>query len=165
MPAIRYQPARGTASAGERIRLPNDPHGPEFWSALRQAQGITGPVATDNVDALIDSYIAAWPTLPEKLANGTQRLYLRNLNRARALWGKLPAKGLRPVHVRAVMRQLSETPGAANKLSLDHARVIGVGQRQRPDRRAAVRRHPAVQDGRWAPPYRALFANPFYHVV
>jgi integrase len=94
--------------------LPSDPHGPEFWTALRQAQGVIGPVATDNMDALIDAYIAAWPTLPEKLAEGTQALYLRNLKRARELWGKLPGKGLRPVHIRAVMQQLAETRGAAN---------------------------------------------------
>jgi integrase len=109
-----YQPGRGTAFAGERIKLPSDPHSPDFWTALRQAQGVTGPVATDNIDALIDAFIAGWPTLPEKLAEGTQQLYRRNLKRARELWGRLPAKGLRPLHIRAVMQQLAETPGAAN---------------------------------------------------
>jgi hypothetical protein len=49
-----------------------------------------------------------------KLADGTQRLYKRNLHRARKLWGKLPAKGLRPVHIRAEMQKLADTPGAAN---------------------------------------------------
>src|SRR2546421_238087 len=85
------------------LRLPGDPHSPEFWTALRQAQGIVGPVATDSIEALIDAYIAAWPRLPEKLSSGTQNLYRRNLNRARKLWGKLPATGLRPAHVQAVM--------------------------------------------------------------
>ena len=109
-----WQAGRGTASAGERIRLPSDPHSPGFWAALRQAQGIVGPVATDSIDALVDAYVAAWPTLPEKLADGTQRLYTRNLKRASKLWGNLPAKGLRPVHIRSVMQQLADTPGAAN---------------------------------------------------
>ena len=41
---------------GERIKLPNDPQSPEFWQAVRQAQGIVGPVATDTIGALIDAY-------------------------------------------------------------------------------------------------------------
>ena len=47
--------------------------------ALRQAQGIVGPVATDTVNALIDAYTAAWPTLPKKLSEATQRQYRRYL--------------------------------------------------------------------------------------
>jgi integrase len=127
-----YQPARGTPSAGERIRLPRDPHSPEFWTALRQAQGIVGPVATDTVDALIDAYIAAWPTLPEKLSAGTQNLYRRNLRRARELWGKLPANGLRPAHVKAVMIKLADTPGAANNF-LSAMRALSAWARLQPD--------------------------------
>jgi len=127
-----YQPARGTPSAGERIRLPRDPHSPEFWTALRQAQGIVGPVATDTVDALIDAYIAAWPTLPEKLSAGTQNLYRRNLRRARELWGKLPANGLRPAHVQAVMIKLANTPGAANNF-LSAMRALSAWARLQPD--------------------------------
>jgi integrase len=109
-----FQPGRGTVSAGDRLRLPNDPHSPEFWTALRQAQGIVGSVATDTVDAMIDAFIAAWPTLPKKLAPETQRLYLRSLKQARQLWGKLPAKGLQPRHVQAVITSLADTPGGAN---------------------------------------------------
>jgi integrase len=127
-----YQPARGTPSAGQRIRLPSDPHSPEFWTALRQAQGIIGPVATDTVDALIDAYIAAWPTLPEKLSAGTQNLYQRNLKRARELWGKLPATGLRPAHVQAVMTRLADTPGAANNF-LSAMRALSAWARLQPD--------------------------------
>jgi len=109
-----WQRGRGTKHAGPRVKLPNDPHSPEFWTALRQAQGIVGPVATDTVDALIDAYIAAWPTLPKKLAQNTQDNYRRGLKRARAAWGKLAAKGLRPIHVREVMKALADKPGAAN---------------------------------------------------
>jgi integrase len=127
-----YQPGRGTPSAGARIRLPSNPHSPEFWAALRQAQGIVGPVATDTVDALIDAYIAAWPTLPEKLSSGTQNLYRHNLKRARELWGKLPATGLRPAHVQAVMRDLADTPGAANNF-LSAMRALSAWARLQPD--------------------------------
>lgn len=41
-----FQTGRGTDHAGPRIRLPNDLHSPEFWNAVRQAQGIVGPIPT-----------------------------------------------------------------------------------------------------------------------
>jgi hypothetical protein len=28
-----FYPNRGTASAGQRVRLPDDPHSAEFWAA------------------------------------------------------------------------------------------------------------------------------------
>jgi hypothetical protein len=109
-----YQLGRGTKSAGPRIRLPNDPHSPEFWTALRQAQGIVGPVRADTVNALIDTFEAAWPTLSEPLSDGTQRLYRHALKRARIAWGELPARGLRPSHIRELVEGMSEKRGAAN---------------------------------------------------
>lgn len=109
-----YQEHRGTPRQGPRIKLPSDPHSPEFWAALRQAQGIVGPVATDTVNALVDAFITAWPTLPKKLSEGTQRQYRRQLNLARKVWGDLNVDGLRPVHVRAMMQKYANTPGKAN---------------------------------------------------
>jgi integrase len=109
-----YQAGRGTKHAGPRIPLPKDPYSPEFWTALRQAQGIVGPVRHDTVNALIDGYIAAWPKLPKPLAEGTQRLYQQGFKKARKAWGELAARGLRPSHVRELMEGLYETPGAAN---------------------------------------------------
>src|SRR4051812_8014786 len=79
-----YQSGRGTKHAGPRIKLPSDPHSPEFWTALRQAQGIVGPVATDTVGAMIDGFVADWPNLPRSLAATTQDNYRRGLARARA---------------------------------------------------------------------------------
>jgi integrase len=109
-----YQSGRGTRRQGQRIRLPSDPHSPEFWTALRQAQGIVGPVATDTVNALIDAYIASWPTLPNRLTESTQYQYKRWLAIARYAWGELRYDGLRPVHVRAMMGTLAATPSKAN---------------------------------------------------
>jgi integrase len=109
-----FQAGRGTKFAGPRIRLPNDPRSPEFWTALRQAQGIVGPVRADTVNALIDAYITAWPKLPKPLAEGTQRLYRHSFKKARAAWGELSARGLKPHHVRELMEGLYETPAAAN---------------------------------------------------
>ncbi|WP_235890701.1 tyrosine-type recombinase/integrase [Pararhizobium mangrovi] len=48
------------------------------------------------------------------LTVGTIDNYDRSLRTARKAWGDLPARGLRPVHVQAVMDGLSGTPGAAN---------------------------------------------------
>ena len=53
-----FQPGRGTKFPGERIRLPDDPHTPEFWVAIRQAQGATAGARVDTFNALIDSYLA-----------------------------------------------------------------------------------------------------------
>jgi integrase len=109
-----YQERRGTPRQGPRIPLPRDPHSPEFWMALRQAQGIVGPVATDTVNALIDAYITAWPTLPKKLTESSQYQYKKSLKVARKAWGDLKHEGLRPMHMHAMMRTLAATPAKAN---------------------------------------------------
>lgn len=110
-----YQTRRNTPQAGPRIKLPDDPHSPEFWTALRQAQGITGQVETDTVNALIDAFIAAFPTpLKHKLSASTQAQYKRWLKLAGNAWGELKADGLRPLHVQTLMDSMNDTPGKAN---------------------------------------------------
>lgn len=112
-----YQAGRGTAHVGDRIKLPKDPQSPEFWQAVRQAQGIVGPVPTDTIGALLDAYEAAWPGLPRKLAPSTQEQYRRSLRVVRATWGELPAASLRPAHVQALIEKIGRTrPGAANNV-------------------------------------------------
>lgn len=107
-----FQEGRGTGHAGPRIRLPNDPRSPEFWQAIRQAQGLLGTVQVGTVDAALDDYLT-WPAFL-KLTDGTQDQYKRALRIARTAWGKLPIKGVRPVHVQAIMDGLASTPGNAN---------------------------------------------------
>lgn len=112
-----YQEGRGTPQAGARIRLPDDPRTPEFWHAVRQAQGAVGPTPTDTLGALIDAYQVAWPTLQHKLSEGTQTQYRRYLEPARKAWGDLPARELRPRHVDALIRKIgADKPGAANNV-------------------------------------------------
>jgi integrase len=111
---LYYQAGRGTPQVGPRTKLPDNPQSPEFWVALRQAQGVIGQVRTDTVNALIDAYVVDWPKLPKKLSEGTQHLYTRSLKIARKAWGELSARGLRPSHVLEMMRSLAETPGTAN---------------------------------------------------
>jgi integrase len=107
-----FHPGRGTAYAGPRVRLPDNPQSPEFWQAIRAAQGITGPVASDTVAAMVDAYLTAPAFLG--LSDGSQKLYRRELQLARDAWGNLPVAGLRPVHVQAVMDGLADQPGKAN---------------------------------------------------
>ncbi|MBB94671.1 MAG: integrase [Rhodobacteraceae bacterium] len=112
-----YQEGRGTPQAGERIRLPNDPQTPEFWHAVRQAQGVTGPTPTGTIGALIDAYEVAWPTLQRPLSEGTRKQYRRHLKLVRAAWGDLQADQLRPRHVDALIRKIgAEKPGTANNV-------------------------------------------------
>lgn len=108
-----WHPGRGTLAAGERIRLPDDPTAPEFWDALRQCQGITGPVQTGTINALIDAYLLS-PKFTN-VAASTQYHYKRHLKIARDAWGDLQADKLRPKHLTAMMEgPLALTPGKGN---------------------------------------------------
>ncbi|MBI4367271.1 MAG: tyrosine-type recombinase/integrase [Deltaproteobacteria bacterium] len=118
-----FQEGRGTDRAGQRVRLPNDPQSPEFWQAVRQAQGLVGPVPTDTINALADAYETAWPALPRKLSDATKEQYRRSLRVVRTAWGDLRADALRPSHVQALMEGLADKPGKANNV-LDALRAM-----------------------------------------
>lgn len=107
-----FQAGRGTPFAGERVPLPPDPSAPEFWQAIRQAQGILATVDGDTFGALIDAFKDS-PKY-QNLTAGSKEQYDQALKTARAAWGSLPAKGVRPTHVQALMDGLSATPGKAN---------------------------------------------------
>lgn len=112
-----YQAGRGTDHVGERIKLPDDPQSPEFWQAVRQAQGIVGPVATDTIGALCGAYETAWPGLPRKLADSTMEKYKQSLRVVREAWGNLQAESLRPSHVQALVETIgAQKPGSANNV-------------------------------------------------
>jgi integrase len=131
-----YQAGRGTDHPGPRSALPKDRRAPEFWQAIRQAQGIVGPVPTDTINALADAYETAWPTLPRKLSEATKETYRRSLLVIRKAWGDLRAAALRPSHVQALMERLSSTPGKANNV-LDALRAMcrwAMGPRELLDR-------------------------------
>ncbi|WP_442583150.1 tyrosine-type recombinase/integrase [Mesorhizobium sp. ASY16-5R] len=119
-----YQIGRGTDHEGDRIKLPNDPRSPEFWQAVRQAQGLIGQVPADTIGALIDAYETAWPGLPRKLTEGTREQYRRSLKVVRTAWGDLQASSLKPSHVQALIEKLgANTPGSANNV-LDALRAM-----------------------------------------
>jgi integrase len=110
-----FQANRGTPLAGPRIALPHDPHSPEFWIALRNAQGIEQTAHSVVTMGMVCDLYEAWP-LFAKLASGTQQQYRYSLKIVRAAWGDLPAAGLRPVHVQALMDELADKPGKANNV-------------------------------------------------
>jgi integrase len=106
-----WHPGRGTAHAGKRIPLPPDPTTPEFWNALRQAQGIAGLVTVKTVGSVIDLFLVAkeFPKHPD-----TAGMYERGLRILRAGFGDEPVETLRPSIIREIVQGMDETPGAAN---------------------------------------------------
>jgi integrase len=110
-----FQAGRGTSKVGERIKLPSDPQSPEFWQAIRQAQGdLPKAASTDTINGLIEAYLAS-PQLAG-LETSTQRKYRAYLDIVCAVWGSLPSASLMPHHVQALMDKLSSTPGKANNV-------------------------------------------------
>ena len=111
-----YQVGRGTESQGTRISLPRDPHSPEFWQAIRTAQGGDFGVVPETVAGVADEYISYLKTAVAtgSLVTGTFKQYEHSMGVAKAAWGALSIKGLRPVHVQAIMDGMAHKPGAAN---------------------------------------------------
>jgi integrase len=109
-----YQANRGTATEGPRITLPKDPHSPEFWLELRKAQGLANLPEIPTFGGVCDLYQSS-PHFGG-LGIDTQRQYRRSLKLARTAWGQLPAEGVRPKHVRALLDQLAAIPGTANNV-------------------------------------------------
>jgi hypothetical protein len=110
-----FHAGRGTKAQGPRIRLPDDPRTPEFWLALRKAQGVSHVGATDTVGAAIDGYLAS---AANSVGEETLYNYGRSLDIARRAWGVLPVSGVRPAHVLQIMNGLAATPGKANNFLL-----------------------------------------------
>jgi DNA-binding CsgD family transcriptional regulator len=109
-----FQPGRGTARARERIRLPNDATSAEFWSALRQAQGLQTAAASDgSVKATSTEFLAhcADRVANSDLAPSTLTAYTKTIETACDVWGDLPLAGLRAKHVQAFIDRFS--PGKA----------------------------------------------------
>ena len=132
-----YQQGRNTPHQGQRIRLPDDPQSPAFWSAIRQAQGMGEDQLPETTSAMIAAYIAAWPSLPRKLSEGTQDQYRRYLKPVERAWGNLRARDIRPKHVQALIEKIgADRPGAANN-TLDALRAMvkwAMGPRELLDR-------------------------------
>lgn len=108
-----WSPDRGTKRAAKAIRLPSDPTDPNFWIALRAAQGQDGTQIL-TVNDVIDRYV----TSPKftKLTKGTRDMYAKPLKILRAGFGDWNASKMRPNHLREVIEGMADMPGAANNL-------------------------------------------------
>jgi integrase len=106
-----WQAGRSTKHASKRVRLPNDPQTPEFWVALREAQGASGGGRV-TFGAICDLYESSVSF--SKLSEGTKDQYRRQLRIARAGFGAFPVESMRPTLIREVVEGLGERPGRAN---------------------------------------------------
>ena len=111
-PIISGRLACSGSKKAEGISLPKDPHSPEFWQELRKAQGLVSLPEIPTFGGVCDLYQSSAHF--GRLNSETQRQYRRYLNIARKAWGPLPAEGVRPKHVRALLDQLAAVPGTAN---------------------------------------------------
>lgn len=108
-----FQTGRGTATPGPRISLPRDPHSPEFWAAIQQARGSIVTVLADTFNAVLDEWLMHLRVSGDVTVS-TISFYEQSLQVARAAWGSLSPRGLKPLHVLAVMNGMADRPGAAN---------------------------------------------------
>ena len=113
-----YHPGRGTAAAGKRVRLPDDPHTAEFWAALARARSEMERRPT--IAGMVDAYLAS-PEFAEKSKN-TKELYLRYLREFQQELGSMRPDDLKPFSLARLRDNLSDKPGRAN-LTIS---VIGV---------------------------------------
>jgi integrase len=102
------------SAAAPRLALPGDPHSPEFWEAIRKAQGAERTCAPTTVNVVLDAYFAS--TQFGDLSEGTRDQYVSRAKVVRTVWGELPAADLRPHHVHQLMDKLGGTKAKANNV-------------------------------------------------
>lgn len=117
-----FQAGRGTKFQGPRTALPHEPQSPDFWIALRAAQGAPAGCSIATINSICDLYL----TSPHftRLARGTQDQYRMSMVHVRAAWGNLAASGLRPKHVREALDTFADRPGTGNNF-LGFLRAFG----------------------------------------
>lgn len=106
-----FQAGRGTKAPGPRIKIEHDPHTPEFWAAIRDAQGKSSVERTTTVSFVIDQYLAV---ASETIEPMTLYHYKRSLQIAKDAWGDANIAALRPAHVKELIDGLAPTPSKAN---------------------------------------------------
>ena len=152
-----FQADRGTPRQGPRIALPNDPHSPEFWKALRQAQGLSKDAPVNTVGAAADAFIAhcAKRVAADDLSDGTLDHIRRAMKLAREMWGDLSAEGLAPGACASGDGQARRATGQGKQFP-GGMRAFSTWARARDHIEASLsRRHQALQRDRrhqpWAP--------------
>jgi integrase len=117
-----FHPARGTARAGEAVRIPGEPVladgslNPGWWECYRQIAGQEQKPSrkAGTFAALVEAYKQS----PEWSAHAPRTLeeWGRHFRFVVASWGELRVEGVRPKHVLALRDARAKTPADANNL-------------------------------------------------
>jgi integrase len=107
------------------VPLGKDATDPEFWVALKRAQGDDGTLKPGTFNALIAEYRASskW----QKLRQRTQEHYSHQLERIADAWGELAVDGLTVKGIFALRAKYEATPVAANHLVSVLRTLLGWG--------------------------------------
>lgn len=108
--AYYWQPHRGTAKAGTRTRLPDDPASSAFWQAVKALR--EGPRPVGSMVRMIDAYQAS-PHYA-KLAESTRCEYGRHMKQLKAALGTFDADDLKPSDVAEFRDAMGDRPATAN---------------------------------------------------
>ncbi|MBA3752660.1 MAG: hypothetical protein H0X01_00595 [Nitrospira sp.] len=108
--AYYWQPHRGTAREGARVRLPDDPASAAFWLVVKALQD--GPKPTGGIGQMIDAYQDS-PHY-KGLADSTRREYGRYLDELRSALASYNPDDLQPKDVAEFRDTMGDTPAKAN---------------------------------------------------
>jgi hypothetical protein len=133
-PYLYLHKYRGTARAEQRVRLPDDPNQPEFWTAYAALMHVQVPEPrTDTIDALI----AVWQASPEfqALGTGTSIRWKRHCQRIAEAWGPIRVAHIKPENVLTLRDLFAATPAHTNNMLRCLSSMLGwsVPRGWRPD--------------------------------
>lgn len=113
-----WNPGRGTARQGERIKLPDADRNPiAFWSEVERRRASAPTIfPAGSIGDLVERYRDSSEF--KSLSTSTQSSYGVSLNRFKRpdTWGLLPIRDLTPIAVMAARDACSNTPSQANHM-------------------------------------------------
>lgn len=107
---------RSTTREAGRIRLPDNPSSPEFWSAYAELMQLPPPAPKRT--NLVSDLSTVWQASPEwdQMSLRTQKEWARLVRIIVHAWGDLPVANIRASHVLAFRDEFAATPAQANNL-------------------------------------------------
>lgn len=110
-----FQEGRGTTTPGERVKLPDDPHSPEFWQAISDLKAGTSDPVKVTLNVLFDKFVL-WLQPRNDITDETKRKYAKQLDICRPFIGHIAPVKMRPADTREVLDQFIDVPGTGNNL-------------------------------------------------
>ncbi len=109
-----YQPHRGTAKSGKRIRIPHEPTSGEFWLFITRLQDDkqVDPDPENSIRSLIKTYQGHHNY--KRLSASTQRDYDRYLQILEQRLGKFPASAVTSQVLVTLQDSMADKPSTAN---------------------------------------------------